>query len=83
MLFLLLYFVLPWSDFATVYKGVPVDKLNTTLGAFVACCSEFLCLDRTSSFLKLQALMFILTIVNKMQCLPEENKTASWKIMQS
>lgn len=53
MLLQLLYFVLlPWSDFATVYKGVSVDKLNTTLGVFVACCSKSLCLDRTTSFLK-------------------------------
>lgn len=54
MLFLLLYFVLlHWSDFATVCKGVSVDELNTTSGVFVACCSKSLCLDRTSSFLKL------------------------------
>lgn len=46
MLLQLLYFVLPWSDFATVCKGVSVDKLNTTLGVFVACCSKSLCLDR-------------------------------------
>lgn len=46
MLFLLLYFVIPWSDFATVCKGVWVDKLNTPLGVFVACCSMSLCLEQ-------------------------------------
>lgn len=56
MLFLLLYFVLSWGDFAAVCKGVSVDKLNTTLGVSVACCSESLCLDRTSRFVKLRVI---------------------------
>lgn len=68
MLLQLLYFVLPWSDFATVCKGVSVDKLNTTLGVFVACCSKSLCLDRRTKTRTLDDHIVLILIIVLTQC---------------
>lgn len=68
-IFLILFFLLPWSNIATGCKGTNCGQIKQALQG--GRCSKSLCLDRTTGLEKLNHhIVFVFMIVSKVLSLP-------------